>query len=99
MKTWTGLPDDPPSPDRKFDGGQGVAREIEKNLMAAMGVACMKLTEARFCMDCEEVFKSVKCPFCGQEGVWLCQWVRPLQSQARPIIIMEGREGIACAER
>jgi hypothetical protein len=47
----------------------------------------MRLTEAKLCMDCEEIFRSVKCPLCGHEGVWLCQWVNPLQGQARPIIM------------
>ena len=41
----------------------------------------MKLTDAKFCVDCEEIFEGANCPRCGKSvsSVSLNHWLRSLQ--------------------
>jgi len=40
----------------------------------------MRLTDAKFCVDCEEVYEGAKevCPLCAcSRSVWLYRWLMP----------------------
>jgi hypothetical protein len=44
----------------------------------------MKLTEAKFCIDCEEIFKGAKCPACGgSHTIFLAKWITSLKPRRK----------------
>ena len=49
----------------------------------------MVLENARFCIDCEEIFEaSTSCPKCGSE-VWhpIMNWIRPMSEAERRRVV------------
>jgi len=37
----------------------------------------MRLTSAKFCIDCEEIFEGPECPVCGAlHSVFLSNWIK-----------------------
>jgi hypothetical protein len=45
----------------------------------------MKLKTAWLCLDCEEIFDSIRnqCPICNSYGVRLSKWVKTMKSHDR----------------
>jgi len=40
----------------------------------------MQLIDAKFCIDCEEIYVEGKCPRCGQEhSIFLTSWIVSLK--------------------
>lgn len=38
----------------------------------------MKLTEAKLCNNCDEVFSGMTCPACGGDGWFVSAWIPPV---------------------
>jgi len=47
----------------------------------------MKLTEAKMCLDCEELFEGEQCPKCANSSwVWVQTWIPSLDTRRASII-------------
>ncbi|MDY7035543.1 MAG: hypothetical protein SV375_05190 [Thermodesulfobacteriota bacterium] len=42
----------------------------------------MKITDAKLCLNCDEVFEGPRCPVCGGEACsWLGVWLSPPEAR------------------
>lgn len=51
----------------------------------------MKLNDARFCVDCEELFEGTACPKCGRSESYVClsDWLKSLNSPEGMVYLVQ----------